>query len=94
MTREIAKYSPDTIEDLSKTDLVKLSRDLLGKIIENTQIMDTDIEFNQERLKQANTVLGFLNASIGATKAKMHFFRLTGLDEKIKAVKQKSKDAE
>lgn len=94
MTKEIQKYEPDTIEDLSKTDLVKLSRDLLGTVIEGTKIMDSSIEMTPERLKQANTVLGFLNASVGAVKAKMHFFRLTGLDEKVNAVRKQSTQME
>ena len=87
---QLTKYSPDTIEDLKKTDLVKLSRDLLGATVESTKALDPKIKVTPDRIKELKITLGFLNATVNATKAKMQFFRMVGMTEKIKAIRKMS----
>ncbi len=91
MKKQLTKYKPDTIEDLKNTDLVKLSRDLLGATVQSTNALDSTVKPSPERIKELKMTLGFLNATINASKTKMQFFRMMGIGDKVKAIKKKAK---
>jgi hypothetical protein len=89
--KEIVKFSPDTIKDLEKTDLVQLSRNLLGAVVDSTNAMDNTVEMNPKRLQEMRLVLSYLNATVNATKAKMQFFKMVGVGDKVNAVRRTTK---
>lgn len=85
------RYKPDTLDDVEKSDLIQLSRDLLEATVTSTKILDLN-EMSPGKLQEAKVVLGFLNAANNTMKTKMQFFKMIGLDDKINAVKASSKE--
>jgi len=49
------KYSPDTMQDLKQTDLVKLSRDLLGSVVESTGLLHKQ-KMTPQKLQEAKMI--------------------------------------
>jgi hypothetical protein len=84
MTKKYQKDKPEHIENL---DLVQMSRDLLEAVIENTAILEGKKEMTEQGLKEAKLVLGYLNATNNQVKTRMQWFKMTGLESKIKRVK-------
>ena len=87
---EIIKSS-DSMEDIKDTDIVKLTRTLLNSMVASTGLTNPQ-EMTSSKLQEAKVVLGYVNAQIHAIKTKMQFFKMIGLDEKVKAVKDHNKD--
>lgn len=81
----------DSIEDIKDTDIVKLTRTLLNSMVASTGLTNPQ-EMTPSKLQEAKVVLGYVNAQIHAIKTKMQFFKMIGLDEKVKAVKDHSKE--
>lgn len=81
---------PDTIDDLKESDLVQISRQLLEAVIRSTAVMKLE-KMTPEKLKECRTVLGFLNAANNTLKTKLNIFRLTGMTDKLKFMKEHSK---
>lgn len=81
------KNRKDTVEHIENSDLVQMSRELLDSLVTSTAILDGK-KMNEQGLKEAKTVLGYLNASINATKTRMQWFKLTGLENKVRSVRR------
>lgn len=81
------KFKPDTLETVKNTDLVQLSRALLDSVVENTNALSKK-KMTPERLKEMKMVLGYLTATTSTVKAKMSYFRMIGLGEKVREVKK------
>lgn len=79
----------DEIKHIENSSLVQLSRDLLEALVESSAILNGE-KMTMTSLLEAKVVLGYLNASINATKTRMQWFRMTGLEDKIKQVKASS----
>jgi hypothetical protein len=84
------RFSPDTVQDIQKSDLIKLSRELLDATVRSTKIMDAK-EMTPKKLQEAKIVLGFLNAANSTMKTKMQYFKMEGLADKVKLIKKVSK---
>ena len=83
---------PDTIEDIKKNDLMQLANDLLGSVVRGTDMLSLSAnDMSPEKLKEAKLVLGYLNAANSIIKTKMQFFKMTGLDKKLKSIKDSAK---
>ena len=80
------KYESDSIEHLKNSDLVQLSRKLLDSMVESTQMMYSP-EMTPKKLMEAKVVLGYLNAAKNTMDTRIKIFKLTGLGEKIDAIK-------
>ncbi len=82
----------DSIKHIEDSNLVQMSRKLLEALVESTAILNGgESKISDKGLKEAKTVLGYLNASINATKTRVQWFRMTGLIGKIETVKKKNK---
>ena len=79
----------DGIKHIENSSLVQLSRDLLEALVESSAILNGE-KMTMTSLLEAKVVLGYLNASINATKTRMQWFRMVGLEDKIKQVKASS----
>jgi len=90
---KIVKYEKDTQKHIDETSMVQLSRDLLLKVVETTGIMQST-KMTEEGLKQAKLVLNYLNAVNSTIKTRLQFFKMTGLNDKIRRVKARSKVVE
>ena len=86
----VVAYEPDTMEDIRRTDLVQLSRKLLDSTVVASDALNVKT-FTEPKLKEMKMVLGFLNATNNIIKTKMQYFKMVGLDEKIKAVQKHNK---
>lgn len=86
MTKKYIKDKPEHIENL---DLVQMSRDLLEAMVESTAILEGK-KMTEQGLKEAKMVLGYLNAANNQVKTRMQWFKMTGLDNKIKSVKARA----
>ena len=81
---------PDTLDDIKYTDLVQLSRKLLDAIVASTKMLDKG-EMTPRKLQEAKIVLGYLTATTSTVKAKMAYFKMVGIGDKVEAVKSLSK---
>lgn len=80
----------DTVKHVENSNLVQMSRKLLEALVESTAILNGgESKVSDKGLKEAKTVLGYLNASINATQNRMQWFKMTGLNNKIKLVQGK-----
>jgi len=84
------KNKPDSIETLQSTDMVQLSYALCLQVINATN-MENIKEITPEKLREMKLVLGYLNMADRAMKTKMQVFKMTGLDDKVAAVKAAGK---
>ena len=80
----------DTMKHVEESNLIQLSRELLSSIVDSTKILDLK-EMTPDKLKESKVVLGFLNAADRAMKTKMTYFKMTGVGDKVSAVKHRSK---
>ena len=76
--------------DVDNSDLIALSRNLLSSIVTATDLTNIS-EMTPTKLAEAKVVLGYLNASNNMIKTKIQCFKLTGLDDKVEAVKKSSR---
>ena len=79
--------SKDTKDTIEQSNLVQMSRSLLDSLVESTAILNGK-KMTEQGLKEAKMVLGYLNASIHATKTRMQWFKMTGLEDKIDRVRK------
>ena len=86
---EQLEMKKDSIEHIENSDLVQMSRKLLEALIKSTAILNggKKSKMSEQGLKEARAVLGYLNASINATRTKLQWFKLTGLQSKIDKVR-------
>ena len=77
--------------DHNELDLVQDTKKLLSSVTKSTNIL-TARKMTPERLAEARTVLGFVNATLKAAQIKMQAFKLTGLTDKVAAIEKKSKN--
>ena len=70
------------------SDLVQKAKDLLDASIKSTGIMELE-EMTPQKLQEAKLVLGFLNATNNLMQTKLNVFKMTGMAEKIQAVKDR-----
>ena len=82
--------NPDTVDNIQNNDLVQISQKLLDRMISSTGMLSIK-EMTPNKAKEAKLVLGYLNVTNNVIKTKMQFFKMVGLDGKIKAVKNVSK---
>lgn len=80
------KYKKDRPEDIENLDLVQMARDLLEAMVESTAILEGK-KMNEQGLKEAKLVLGYLNAANNNVKTRMQWFKMTGLESKINRVR-------
>jgi len=80
------KKQKDTVDHVEESNLVQMSRELLEALVTSTAIL-TKRKMTEQGLKEGKLVLGYLNASLNATKARMQWFKMTGLEGKLKSVK-------
>lgn len=80
----------ETLQDVGNNGLIQLSRDLLDAVVKTTNILHQD-KMTPEKLQEAKVVLGFLSACNTVMQTKMRYFKMTGLGDKVQAVKEKSK---
>lgn len=85
------KYKPDTLNEIKDSDLIQLSRNLLDSVVTSTDML-VPKNMSPERLQEAKVVLGYLNAANKTILAKMQYFKMVGLGEKVKAVKKNGKN--
>lgn len=86
------KFNPDTLGHIERSDLIQLSRELLDAVVRGTAILEVkDKEMTPEKLKESKVVLGYLNAADKTIKTKMQYFKMTGVQRKVDAIKQMSK---
>lgn len=81
--------TPDTMEDIGKSDLVKLSRELLEATVQSSKIKEME-SMGEEDLKRARVVLGFLNAADKVMRTKIQYFKMANVDDKIAAFKERA----
>ena len=85
----------DRLEHIEESNLIQLSHNLLEAVVKSTNILkgdefeNMDKETQKQKLQEAKTVLGFLNATNSTMKTKMQFFRMVGIGDKISAIKNK-----
>jgi hypothetical protein len=82
---------PDTMDDLQNSDLIQLSRKLLDVMIGSTNMMSLK-KMTPEKLRECKTVLSYLNSCNSIMKTRISVFRLTGMEEKIKFMKDRAKE--
>ena len=87
MSKELIKFEGP--QDIRETELVRLSRKLLESVVSSTDILNKN-KMTENGLKEAKLVLGFLNATTSAVKTKMQFFKMIGLDDKIREVAKRA----
>jgi len=78
---------PDSLLDIKNSDLVQLSRKLLNSIVDSSGLLYPQ-ELTEEKIKQARLVVSFINATANSMRTKMSYFKMVGLDEKIKALQE------
>ena len=81
---------PDTMDDISQTDLIKVSRRLLDASIDSSGILEIG-EMTPEKLREAKMVLGFLNATNNVVKTRMQFYKMIGITDDINKAKKNLK---
>lgn len=83
------------MEHIEDSDLIQMSHKLLNAIVDSTDILQSkklkelDKETQRQKLHEARTVLGFLNAANSTMKTKMQYFRMMEVGEKIEAIKKR-----
>lgn len=78
----------DSLEGMHESDLVQTAKDLLDAAIKSTSILELQ-EMTPQKLQEAKLVLGFLNATNNLMQTKLNVFKMTGLSEKVAAVKNR-----
>ena len=81
---------PDTMEDVTETDIIQMSRSLLEAYVDATGVFKIT-EMTPESLKNGKLLLGFLNATRNAVNTRMQIFKLVGLDDKMDAIRDRAK---
>lgn len=89
MTNEVARYEPDTIRHLEQSDLIQLTRDLLGAFVASVGGLDVKT-VDEHRLKEMGIVSKLVNAALKSQQTKMSFLKMTNVQEKVKAIKEKN----
>lgn len=84
------KLQKDTIAHVEQSDLVQVSRNLLGSIIESTSVLEKR-EMTPKALQESKVVLGYLNASIKAVGTRMKYFQMTGVADKVRKIQASQK---
>lgn len=79
------------MDEIKKTNLVSKANDLLDAITESTNAMEIRT-MDEKRFKEMKLVLGFLNACNNVVNTKLKYYKMTGVEEKIKAIKNRSKN--
>ena len=90
MENEIALKKPDTLETIEQDDVLQLTRNLLDATVKATDMLNIT-EFTPEKLKEAKMVLGYINAVRGLMTTKLQVFKMTGINEKVKIIREVSK---
>jgi len=80
----------ETKENIKHFDLIVPAKDLLDAITISADAYSKQ-PMNEDRARNMKLVLGFLNAYLRAFHTKIGYFKLTGIPEKVKAVKVFSK---
>lgn len=78
----------DGLEDLKDFNLIVPAKDLLDAIVKSTDATNGDKPMNDVQARNMKLVLGFLNSYIRAYHTKITYFRLTGVANKIAAIKR------
>jgi len=89
MKKLLKVYSRDKIEHIENLNLVQLSRDLLTAMIEATALMEGQ-KMTEQGLKEAKLVLGYLNAANSTVKTRIGWFKMSGLQDKVKKIKERT----
>lgn len=89
MKKLLKVYSKDKLEHIENLNLVQLSRDLLLAMVESTAIMEGK-KMTEQGLKEAKIVLGYLNAANSNVKTRIGWFKMSGLENKVKSVKERT----
>jgi len=77
----------ETFGSLKEFDLVVPAKDLLDAIIVSADAYSR-MPMDDERARNMKLTLGFLNAYIKAFHTKTGYFRLTGVADKIKTIRE------
>ena len=89
MKKLLKVYQKDKMEHIENLNLVQLSRDLLEAMVESTAIMEGR-KMTEQGLKEAKIVLGYLNAANANVKTRIGWFRMQGLEDKVKKVRERT----
>ena len=89
MKKLLKVYQKDKMEHIENLNLVQLSRDLLEAMVESTAIMEGR-KMTEQGLKEAKIVLGYLNAANTNVKTRIGWFRMQGLEDKVRKVKDRT----
>lgn len=79
----------ETKENLKDLDLVFPAKKLYDTLVESAEA-DKTSDITPDRVKILRLVLGFQNSVINSLKAKTGFFKLEQIDEKLKAIKERT----
>ena len=80
----------EDLKNLEKMELVLPAKDLFNAVTVSADALTTQ-PITPERAKVLKLVLGFLNSYIRAFGTKARYFKLIGVNDKIKAVHKFSK---
>ena len=84
-------FKPDSLLDIEDSDLVQLSRKLLNSIVDSSGLLLPQ-ELTTDKIKQARIIVSFINATANVMRTKMSYFKMIGLDDKVNALREHSKD--
>jgi len=73
-------------DSIDNSDLIADSRELLTSVVNATNMKNIE-EMTPKKLAEAKVVLGFLNAANNMIKTKIQCFKLTGVKDKVAAIK-------
>ena len=76
---------PETKENISEYDLIAPAKKLLDAVAESAEANKV-LPMTEERQKNLKLTLGFLNAYLRAFHAKVGYYKLTGVKEKLDAL--------
>ena len=85
----IGETRPDSLKDIEESDLVQISRRLLNSIVESSGLLRPQ-QLNDQKIKEARLIISFINATAGAMRTKLSYFKMIGLEEKVKAIRDHS----
>jgi hypothetical protein len=84
---------PDTMNDISDSDIVQLAKGLLDAVVRSSGIESLQQgELTPEKLREVKMVLGYLNATNSVMKTKMSFFKMVGVDEKVREIRRRGRE--
>ena len=76
----------ETMDDLGTVPFVDLAKQLLDASIDSSNVMTSE-PYTPETAKYAKLTLGYANAFLKAYNTKMNYWKMSGVADKVKAIK-------